>query len=94
MLPGAFVQVEIVGRTIPNTFVVPRTAVSEGNKVWLVDEKSLLARREIRIGWENETSYYVTQGLEPGARLVTTPLALPVEGMPVRTSPSTAQDNG
>ncbi len=84
ILPGAFVQVEIVGRTMDQVAEVPRRAVVDGDCVWLVDAEGKLTRRKVSIAWRGEESVFVSGGLEAGERVVTTPLALPVEGMPVR----------
>lgn len=84
ILNGAYVDIEIKGRIVPDVVVVPRSALVEGTKVWLVDASSKLVSRIVDIGWGNEQSVMVTNGLAAGEQIVVTPLAIPVEGMPVR----------
>ncbi len=83
LLPGAYVDVEIRGRTLPGTFRVPRVALSEGDQVWVVSDDKL-ARRTVQIGWRDDSDVVVTRGLNPGDQVVTSPLALAIEGMAVR----------
>ena len=83
LLPGAYVDVEIRGRTLPGTFRVPRVALSEGDQVWVVSDDKL-ARRTVQIGWRDDSDVVVTRGLNPGDQVVTSPLALALEGMAVR----------
>ncbi|MFT4625771.1 MAG: RND family efflux transporter MFP subunit [Myxococcota bacterium] len=83
LLPGAYVDVEIRGRVLPGTYRVPRVALSDGDRVWVVDDGKL-ARRTVRIGWREDSDVIVTAGLTAGDQVVTSPLALALEGMAVR----------
>lgn len=85
LLPGAYVEVELEGRPLDEAFVVPRVAVSDGNVVWVVAEGDLLEKREILPTWRDRDAIVVASGLRAGDRVVTSPLSLPVEGMPVKT---------
>ncbi len=90
LLPGAFVNVTLEGAILEPVFEVPRQALVDGDAVWLADGDDRLARREIEVGWRTERSLYVTSGLFPGDRIVTTPLSLPVEGMALSVKLQTA----
>lgn len=83
MLPGAFVEVELEGRTVDAT-ALPSSALREGETVWVVDEASRLSRRAVQLGWREGETVYLLEGLSPGERAVTSPIALPVEGLAVR----------
>jgi RND family efflux transporter MFP subunit len=91
LLPGAFVEVILSGREVPGVIPVPRAALVDGGAVWLVDAEDRLRRREVRIGWRDAETAFVTGGLQPGERLVVSPLAVPVEGSAVRPIPRQAQ---
>jgi len=91
LLPGAFVEVEIEGREIGGSVVVPRTAVVDGSSVWLVDPEQRLIRRLVEIGWRAEDDVIVTAGLEQGDRLVISPLHQAVVGMDVRIAKADTQ---
>ena len=82
LLPGAYVDVQIDGRVLDQVFRIPRTAVQDGDRVWVVREGALSART-VTIGWRESDHVLVTEGLTEGARLVVTPLSVPLEGMAV-----------
>ncbi|MGM0574238.1 MAG: efflux RND transporter periplasmic adaptor subunit [Myxococcota bacterium] len=86
LLVGAYVRVEISGRTLPEAVKVPRTALRDGRDVWVVDEDEHLRVRPVEIAWRDEEHVLVTAGLEPGERIVTSPLATPVPGMDLRVT--------
>lgn len=82
LLPGSFVEIEIVGRPLANAVPIPRAALAGVDSVWLVREGAL-TRRDVRVGWRTDEEVYITEGLSDGDQVVTTPPSLPVEGMPV-----------
>jgi RND family efflux transporter MFP subunit len=88
LLAGAYVEVEFEGRPLDNSIVLPRAAVFDGNQVWVVTAESTLSRRTVRLAWRTRHEVVVTDGLEAGARVVVSPLALPIEGMPVQVQVS------
>jgi len=83
LLPGAYVDVAIDGRVLSDVMTIPRTALDGGDKVWVVEHEGTLGSRTVRVGWREARDVVVTDGLEPGSRVVVSPLAYPVEGMPV-----------
>ncbi len=86
LLPGAYVDVILEGRTMADVVRMPRTALHEGKHVWVVDgsaQGDVLARREVEVGWKEQDDLLVTDGLGSGDRIVVSPLSLPIEGMPV-----------
>jgi RND family efflux transporter MFP subunit len=93
LLPGAFVEVAIEGRPIDSAVRLPRTAVVDGDRVWLADAGDLLAERTVEIGWRTEDEVIVTGGLRAGDRVVTSPLHQAIAGMPVKVVGNDAQAN-
>jgi RND family efflux transporter MFP subunit len=83
LLPGAYVDVAIEGKALSDTWEIPRTALDEAEFVWVVDRESALRKRRVVIGWRADDHVVVTQGIQPGDRLVTSPIALPVDGQVV-----------
>jgi len=86
LLPGAYVDVILEGRTLQDVVRMPRTALHEGKHVWVVDASDagdVLARREVEIGWKEQDELLITDGLTHGDRIVVSPLSLPIVGMPV-----------
>lgn len=91
---GAYVRVEIEGRPLKGVFEVPRVALREGTRVWLLTAQDTLAIRDVTIAWRTRDVVYVTGGVAPGDRLITNRVATPVEGMSLRLvgAPTTAPD--
>ncbi|MEZ4316093.1 MAG: efflux RND transporter periplasmic adaptor subunit [Myxococcota bacterium] len=84
LLPGAWVDVSIEGKTLSDTWEVPRTALEKGQYAWVVDPENTLRKRTVTVGWRTPETVVVTDGLEAGDRLVVSPLTLPVDGQLVK----------
>ncbi len=86
---GQFVEVRIHGKHIEHAAVIPRSAVHDGNIVWMIDmEKNRLLFRKIDIARTNHTGVVVQNGLDNGARIVISPLKVVSDGMKVRVMES------
>ena len=83
LLPGAYVEVELAGRPLDQVFQIPRSAVYEGNRIWIATDGKLVTRQVV-IESGNEDTVLVSEGLSNGDALVTSALSLPVPGMPVQ----------
>jgi RND family efflux transporter MFP subunit len=84
ILIGAYVDIEITGRDVPDVYLLERSAVVDGSTVWIVDENNSLSSTKVEIAWSDENTVAVSEGLAEGDRIVSMPPALPIEGMPVR----------
>ena len=92
LLPGVFAEVLIKGIVLKNAVMVPRDAVREGNKVWLVNDDRLHIQT-LDIARADKDFAYTTSGLEDGAMIVISSLDVVVDGMAVRTQANnTIQD--
>ena len=85
LMPGAFVDVTIAGRPMAGAFSVPRVALRDGGELWL-NQEGKLAKRDVTVAWKNRQNIVVADGLRPGDAVVTSPLAVAIEGMPVTTT--------
>lgn len=85
LLPGAMVRLAVTGQIIEGVIAVPHKAVHENSKVWVVEDNGLQIR-DVSIGWRSAHLSYVVSGLEDGAVVITTNMALPVEGMKVQVN--------
>jgi RND family efflux transporter MFP subunit len=81
---GLFVDAEILGRTVENVVVLPRAALREGERVHVVDAEDRLRLREVSVLRRHRDEIVIADGLAAGERVSLTPLAAPVDGMPVR----------
>ncbi|MFH2012383.1 MAG: efflux RND transporter periplasmic adaptor subunit [Pseudomonadota bacterium] len=77
--PGMFVNVKLIGRTIDNAFLIPRSAVYPGDKVYLADNNKLTIQT-VKVLRRLDDSVYVTEGLKDGNLIITTPISAPKEG--------------
>ncbi len=81
LLLGGFVQAEIAGPELAGVFVVPRSAVHNGNEVWTRNGEGRLDVCPVTIEWSDSDVVVVRSGLEEGQMLVTSDIASPVPGM-------------
>jgi RND family efflux transporter MFP subunit len=83
---GLFVTVDIEGHTLPSATLIPRSALHQGNMVWVVDGDDRLRFRKVDLARIQGDQALVKAGLEDGERVVTTPLTVVTDGMAVRTA--------
>ncbi|MDQ3031367.1 MAG: HlyD family efflux transporter periplasmic adaptor subunit [Myxococcota bacterium] len=88
MLLGAYVHVEIDAGTSHGAIEMPRAALRQGDVVWLVVDDRLVMRR-VQVVWRRDDTVLIGDGLGDGDRVVVSPLASPVEGMPLRVLDAT-----
>ncbi len=83
LVEGMFCEVRIPGRPLENVYRLPRQAVSFENTVYLsVDER--LHTRPVQVARVENESVYVSGGLKPGDRVITTRLIDPLENTLLR----------
>jgi len=74
LLPGQFVRVEIIGVTMPNAVLVPKTAIVQGPQgaaVYVVDANDVAQARPVQLDREVAKGWIVKSGLKAGERVVT-----------------------
>jgi hypothetical protein len=84
LIVGSIVQAWIAGRPLENVIRVHRDHLRTGDTVWTMEEDKLVIR-VVRVAFRDSEFAYVSEGLEPGVRIVTTDLATVAEGVPLRT---------
>lgn len=84
LLPGVFVEVLIEGNTLRNAVAVPRDAIRQGNKVWLVNDDRLHIQ-SLEIVRADKSFAYTISGVDDQAMIVVSSLDTVVDGMQVRT---------
>ena len=85
LLPGVFAEVVIEGRVLKKIAAVPRDAVRQGNKVWVVNDGRLHIQ-PLNIIRADKDFAYVVSGLDDEAIIVTSSLDVVTDGDKVRTS--------
>ncbi len=80
---GLFLNAEIMGNTIENAAVIPRSAIREGNRVLVLSENNTLHFRSVDILRYEDGQAIVASGLRSGEKICLSSLQYVVEGMPV-----------
>ena len=101
LVPGMYVTTAIVGRTITEVIPVPRHALHEVRGAWRDEngkqrkvteavawlaEDGKLHKCNVTVVYVDQDRAYVSEGIDEGAVVITTPLDVATEGMTVRTS--------
>jgi hypothetical protein len=84
LLLGDYVSIEIQGRQLSHVVTIPRSALREGGHVWVATPEDTLDIRSVSVAWKDKEIACIDKGLTPDDRLITSDLAAPVQGMPVR----------
>ena len=86
LLIDAYVSV-VFGGSSSNSYVeVPRTALRDGDRAWVVTSENTLSIRELDVVWRKPSSVLVKSGVEDGERVITSKVSAPVEGMALRVA--------
>jgi len=83
LLPGLFVEAEIIGNSVENLVRIPRAAVRNDSQVLVVDNENKIRFRDVQILRESGDLAYVGKGINDGERICITPLSIVTEGMEV-----------
>lgn len=78
---GLFVTVEIAGHTLPKAALIPRAALHQGNRVWVVEEGNRLRFRSVKVARIDQAGVLIESGLREGDLVVTSPLKSVTDGM-------------
>ncbi|MFM0658401.1 efflux RND transporter periplasmic adaptor subunit [Paraburkholderia sediminicola] len=85
--PGQFVKARVSGAVRPNAILVPQRAVLQGAKshfVWVVDNDSKPHERVVETGEWHGDDWFITDGLQPGDRVVVDGAIRVVADMPLK----------
>lgn len=86
LLIGEYVQVGIQGRELFDVFRIPRSALRDGDRIWVATPDNSLSIRKVEPVWRDANTVLLQDGLKTGDRLILSDIAAPVEGMPLRVS--------
>ena len=81
---GTFVTAEVQGLDAGKLFVIPRSSLSRGTTLWVVDEQSKIYPQTLNIVRSDRQFAYVSDGIEEGVTYCLTPPNQPLPGMMVR----------
>jgi len=86
LILGAFVRGEVLGRRIDDAVAVAPEWLHDADVLWIMDEEDRLAMREVTVAHRGRERVLITDGVSAGERIVTSDIATPVEGMPLRAA--------
>jgi RND family efflux transporter MFP subunit len=92
LLLGSYVKVEINAGELENTLRIPRSALREGSRIWVVGNDNLLKVLPAKVLWPEKDTVLIANSLENGDQLVVSDLRVALPGMEVAPQPSTAYD--
>lgn len=81
---GMFVSAEIAGVTSQSAMVLPRLALRNADKVYVINDDNRLEIRTVDVLSTSEERVLVTNGVKPGEKVVTSTIPAAVDGMEVR----------
>ncbi|MDF1629281.1 MAG: efflux RND transporter periplasmic adaptor subunit [Alcanivoracaceae bacterium] len=81
--PGVLVQAEIEGKYHPHIASLPRSVLSGGGHVWLIDDQQQLRRRKVDVIHQNSDRIYIGGGLKDGDQVALSGASRWLEGAQV-----------
>jgi len=84
LLPGMFVEVQLLGEKLTDVIAVPRGALHDNDTVWIADEENRLNIREVDILRRERDEVLIRSGLDAREKIVLTNLSGAAEGMLLR----------
>jgi RND family efflux transporter MFP subunit len=85
LLLRSYVRVDILGPEIKDVYRIPRTALHEGNTLWIKNDQDKLEFRKVTILFSETEDIIIDEGLQPGEKIIVSPLPLAIPGMDLRT---------
>lgn len=82
LFPGIFAKIKILGKKVKDVLVLPISAIQNGNKIWMVDEKNRLKPLKGEILYSDDEKIYFKSDLK-SVRVVFGKIAGAFEDMPV-----------
>jgi len=84
MAVGMFVHAEIAGVNSQSALVLPRLALRNADKVYVINDQNRLEIRKVEVISTSEETVLVSTGVEVGDKVVTSTIPAAVDGMEVR----------
>lgn len=83
LVQGMFCRVDIAGRSLENVFALHRAAVSFEQTVYVVQENRLHTRK-VQVARTEESTAFISSGLQEGEQVIVTRLENPLENSLIR----------
>lgn len=80
---GTFVEARIMGRDATGLIVLPRSALRQGDRVFVSDDENKLEIRQVDVIRSTTDQVYLQGNLTAGEPVITTAIPAPVPGLPI-----------
>lgn len=81
---GSFVQAQIQGRDASGLILLPRQALRQEDRLYLVDEQGKLEIRTVEVIRSTTDQVYLQNSIKPGDSIITTAIQAPIPGLAVQ----------
>ena len=89
LMLGTFVRLKIQGKVLNHVAALSETLLHDGKKLWLMSEENKLVIHEVIPVWKEQgLVYFSVDSLPVNARVISSDLSTPVQGMGLRKSTS------
>ncbi len=78
-----FVKADIEGHLLRNVFIIPRSALRQGNTTIIIDNENRIQRRTVKVLWKQGEQVMIREGLSEGELICLTPLLFAADGAKV-----------
>ena len=89
---GLFVEAEILGKTVDDVLIVPRSAVQRANRIYVVTADNRLSFRDVEVLRTTGDEYTIRGAVRRGESICLSALDNAVEGQQVRPISSKLPD--
>lgn len=87
ILIGSYVRVDIEAGELEDCLAIQQSSLRSNDKLWIVDTNNQLQIRDVEVMWQMDDMVYVSNGLKPGEKLITSPLKSAVPGTDLNPQP-------
>lgn len=92
LIIGSLIEIQIEGRPMDDVIRLERDYIRGQDTVWVMNE-GLLEIRDVEVVFRDAEYAYVKSGLETGDEVITTNLATPAQGIPLRKIEELREEN-
>jgi RND family efflux transporter MFP subunit len=86
LILGSFVRADIKGRILKDVVAIPDTLLYNGQQIWLLSAENTLNIINVKPTWKEHGKIFIASSQLPdNARIISSPLTTPVQGMQLRT---------
>jgi multidrug efflux pump subunit AcrA (membrane-fusion protein) len=89
LLLGSYVEARIDAGQLEDTLRIPRSALREGNKIWVVGDDRLLKILPATVLWPEKETVLISNNIKEGDQLIVSDLQVALPGMEVDPQPAT-----